>query len=171
MWGRERETDGDSVQWFVRTAPGRLKYIGTNRQDFPGTCTETNTLGIERKNGAYMENNVCTTAPRHWTHRGNQCLDQGSRNKLGFPQMARPQGPSPWGLCSLGWCVGHIHPCGAGAWADMKDYKGHVGAPAEHHTELCSVLCGSSSAPKRGAGQAAGMNAVFLLGRGNKLSG
>lgn len=57
----------------------------------------------------------------------------------GSSWMARPRGPKLWGLCSLGGGVGHVHLCGVVPWADMEDYKGHVGALARCHILHCKV--------------------------------
>lgn len=69
--------------------------------------------------------------------------DWGADIIWGSPWVTGLCGSVPKGLCSLGKVIDHILSC-VGAWADMEDYKGHVGAPAK-----CHILYGKCIAWKQ----------------------
>lgn len=111
-----------------------------------------------------------------WRLQGNgrtvdtNCLIREAEITWSSPWMPRPGGPKLWGLCSLGWGVGHVHICGSVTWADMENYKEHAGALADTIDRTAKCPPWEQLNITEWPGKLQGWERCLLLGKWDKVS-
>lgn len=70
---------------------------------------EANASEAKGRKTEYLESQICVMAPGHWATVDTNCVIREAEISLDSLQMAGPQGPRPWRLCSLEQDGGHIH--------------------------------------------------------------